>query len=105
MSEYLNQRGGARIGYSYWGAMNATWPFATLKATDETITLSVSSKEYVFDRQNIQELKKYGGIFSTGLQILHTKEEYPPLVIFWTFNFKKLKSKFEELGIRVEDSS
>jgi hypothetical protein len=39
MSEYLYQRGGARIGHSYWGAMNATWPFATLKATEEAITL------------------------------------------------------------------
>ena len=100
MSESLHWRGGALVG-----AFNATWPFATLKATRETITLSVVlSGIYVFDHRNIQGLARHNGILTTGLQILHTEQKYPSFVVFWTLNFRKLKSELEALGFRVEDS-
>ena len=105
MPEEFNQRGGARIGRSYWISSNATWPFASLIATSQVITLKVLIKQYVFKNENIQQLKRCQGILFAGLQIVHTRKDYPPFIVFWTSNFELLKSEFQKLGFSVEDNS
>jgi hypothetical protein len=105
MPEEFNQRGGGRIGHSFWRASNATWPFASLKVTPQTLTLKVLMKQYTFEKENIHQLKRYQGIFSTGLQIVHIRKGYPPFIVFWTFNFEVLKSELQRLGFSVEDNS
>jgi hypothetical protein len=101
----FSQIGGARIGHSFWRASNATLPFAYLKATPQTLTLRVLLKQYTFEKQTIRQLKLCQGIFSTGLQIVHAREDYPTLIVFWTLDFKGLKSGLQKLGVSVEDNS
>jgi len=48
MPEEFDQRGGGRIGHSFWRASNATWPFASLTVTPQTLTLKVLMKQYTF---------------------------------------------------------
>ena len=105
MPEEFDQRGGGRIGYSYWRASNATWPFASLTVTPQTLTLKVLMKQYTFERETIRQLKRYRGILSTGLQIVHIRKDYPPFIVFWAFGFGVLKSELQRLGYSVEDNS
>jgi hypothetical protein len=81
---------------------NASWPFARLTATKEKICLQVFSRKYEIDKSAINKLKKYKGIFSTGLKIEHQNHEIPGRLIFWTFSFKKLKLVLEQMGYKVE---
>jgi hypothetical protein len=105
MQEEFSQIGGGRIGRSSWMASNATWPFAFLTVTRQTLTLKVPLKQYIFERDAIRQLKHYQGILSTGLQIVHARKDYPPFIVFWTFSFKVLKSELQRLGYSVEDKS
>ena len=102
MPQDFSQRGGARVGHSYWIASNATWPFASLQATPQTLTLTVLMKQYAFERKDIRQLKRCQGVLSSGLQIAHLRKDYPPFIVFWTFNFEALKSELQELGFSVE---
>ena len=105
MPEEFSQTGGARIGRSPWLASNATWPFASLTVTSQTLTLKVPMKQYTFEKGTIRQLKRYQSILSTGLQIIHTRKDYPPFIAFWTFNFEVLKTELQRLGYSVDDNS
>ena len=105
MPEEFSQIGGGRIGHSPWLALNATWPFASLTVTPQTLILKVSMKQYTFERNTISQLKHYQSILSTGLQIIHTRKDYPPFIVFWTFNFEVLKTELQRLGYSVDDKS
>ena len=97
MSVKISQIGGARVG-----GFNASWPFASLKVTGDQITLSVFSKKYEIEKGKINSIKRYRGLFSTGLKIEHSKNEMPEHLIFWTFSFNKLKQALEEIGYSVD---
>ncbi len=81
---------------------NASWPFAKIRVTREKVTLRVFSTEYEIEKSAIKTLKKHKGIFSTGMKIEHDKNEIPGRLIFWTFNFSKLKLAMEQLGYDFE---
>jgi hypothetical protein len=102
--ELFSQTGGGRVGYSPWLALNATWPFASLTVTSQTITLKVPMKRYTFEKDTIHQLKRYQSILSTGLQIIHTRKDYPPFIAFWTFNFEVLKTELQKLGYSVDET-
>ena len=99
--EEFSQQGGGRIGRSYWWASNATWPFASLTVTRQTLTLQTPMKQYTFEKDAIAQLKRYQGVLSIGLQISHTKKDYPPFIVFWSFDFGTLKSELHRLGYNV----
>lgn len=82
--------------------LNASWPFAKLTVTREKITLRVFSNEYEIEKRAVITLKKHKGIFSRGLNIVHDKNEIPGRLIFWTFNFSKLKLVMEQMGYDFE---
>ena len=90
------QTGGTRIG-----SFNATWPFAHIEITKEKIIISVFTKSYEFLIKDILQLKKHHGFISTGLKIEHTNKEYDKFIVFWTFNFKKLKNNLEKLNYKI----
>jgi len=98
MFEVFTMIGGLRADL-----FNASWPFAKLTVTREKISLRVFSSEYEVEKSAIDSLKKYKGIFSTGLKIEHHKNEIPGRLIFWTFNFTKLKLVMEQMGYDFED--
>ncbi len=97
MNKKFSQIGGVRIDN-----FNASWPFASFKATEDKIILSVFFKKYEIEKEKINALKRYKGLFSIGLKIGHGNNEMPGHMIFWTFNFKKLKQALEQLGYNVD---
>jgi hypothetical protein len=96
MSAPYSRTGGARIG-----SLNATWPFASLSATAETLRLSVMGRAYSFSREGIR-LSRWRGMLSTGLRIEHGEAAYPDYIVFWTFGFQNLKTQLEGLGYEVQ---
>lgn len=74
--------GGARIGRA-----NATFPFATLKVTRDTLDINASIVgNLVFQPSNVYGIEPYGVIplIGQGIKIIHNVSEYPEKVIFWT---------------------
>ncbi len=99
--------GGARIGFIIGGVrvgiFNAGFPFAWLSADRDTIALRCLFK-FRFSRDKITGLRRYRSFFFfSGLQIEHNVPLYPGLLVFWTFNFDKLKEELEALGYTVRD--
>jgi hypothetical protein len=111
--EDYHQRGGLRWGeedglrlklgprrYS-----NATWPFATLHATADALRIAVGvgplKRRFTFSRGEVDSVALKHGLFSVGLQVHHSKSEYPPVVLFWTFNSDGLLAALRELGYRI----
>ena len=97
----IARTGGARIGW-----VNATWPFAKLTVTDQTLKLNVSFiGKYEFHKGDIIRITKYGliPILASGIKIEHNIVSYPKSIIFWTLSSpKKLIASIEQTGILTE---
>jgi hypothetical protein len=102
MDSTFSEPGGARLGWQ-----NVTAPFATLSGGHDALRLSCFDEDYLFDRANIVRLSKFRGMFSIGLQILHTVPTYPEFVVSWVSvapwgsRFARLKAKLESLSYEV----
>ncbi len=96
MEDGFSVKGGAKIGL-----LNATWPFATLKITNETIILNVKILgKYTFSLTQIQRIEKvvHIPILGWGLRIYHNVPDYPEKIIFWCFaNPQKILDKIQEI--------
>ena len=92
----FTQIGGVRLDMT-----NATWPFAKITVSEKNIKLKILFKEYSLKKEDVIGLRKYNGLFSTGLLIEHNKSAYPHHIVFWTFGFKKLKTNIEKIGFSV----
>ena len=97
----FSQTGGARIGKSIAWSVNATWPLAKLTVRETTLSVSVLGLTWVLPRTSIRGLRKYRGVFSTGLQIEHSIPRRPAFVVFWTFRFAELKQALEQYGYTI----
>jgi hypothetical protein len=97
----FSQTGGARIGTSVFFALNATWPFARLTVKETELALSFLWWTWILPKRSIRSLRKYSGIFSTGLRIEHSAAGCPAFVVFWTFGFNALKQELERCGYAV----
>ena len=104
MPETFTQTGGARLGQGFWFAINWTWPFSVLVVTPQALTLNVFLKQYTFPKDTLRHLMRYPGFWAMGLQLVHTCPDYPPFIVFWTFDFEILKSELERCGYRVEEN-
>ena len=70
--------------------MNATWPFAKLRASKEGVVLKVTFfGEYDFHTSQIIAVKKYTMIpfIGWGIRIHHTVGKFPQKMIFWYLGF------------------
>jgi hypothetical protein len=109
MGANYQEVGGMRWGNSYSDAMNATWPFATLRATSESLSVTISAlgllkRQFDFTKAEIKGVRKFQGFvpfLSTGIVIEHAKPEYPPFLIFWTINFRRLATELQHRGFCV----
>ena len=75
--------GGARIG-----GVNATWPFATLTATRDSLNLNATLiGSYSFTPDQVISIEKYTMIpvLGWGIQIRHNVATQPRKIIFWWF--------------------
>ena len=78
-----NWRGGARMGIA-----NATWPFATLRASSEALVLEVMFfGSFRFSPAQVVDVEPYYSllIVGRGVRIRHSVSEYPETLIFWCF--------------------
>ena len=98
------QRGGGRFGM-----LNVTWPFVSIRASEDGLKITCFASTYEFPKREIRRLKKHSGIFSVGLQIEHDNPNYPSFFVFWaslfygTSGFPDLKKQLENLGYEVVD--
>ena len=109
MIEEYTVTGGLRWGESYWSAGNVTWPFVTLRVNSERLWIRVRvwklwQKVFEFTRSEIKGIRKHRGFISVGVVIEHNKGEYPPFILFWTFDYPKLKVELNRLGYQVLES-
>ncbi len=103
MDERYSEIGGACWGPTIAG-WNVSWPGARLTGTRAAIELTILwHKHLVFERDTIREIRRYRGLFSTGAQMIHSKEDAPLVVIFWTFEYDHLSSELKKLGYYVRD--
>lgn len=110
MDDTYEETGGLRWGETFMRGMNASWPFAKLRATRDELRIDFSGLwrwppcTFFFARTEIQALRKIPGVLSDGIRVEHDLADFPPFVLFWTFRFKKLKARLEQLGYVVLDS-
>jgi hypothetical protein len=98
--------GGLRYGSSFWISTNFTWPFATLTASPNEVSIRVSlgrlwARTFALESSQIKSISKTLGLMSTGIVIEHSNVEYPPLILFWTFRYETLKEQLEAVGHSV----
>jgi hypothetical protein len=99
------ERGGLRWGRSFWLAANATWPFATLGITRESVEVQVGvwplRRRFLFAPEEVRAFRRCRGLFSVGVQVEHARPDYPPLILFWTFRSWQLLRAVRALGYPV----
>ena len=108
MREEYKETGGLRWGLGFWTGVNVSWPFAHLVASSERVQIRMSllgiwSRVFNFSRHEIKSIKRKHGLWSVGIVIEHTKMDYPPFILFWTFNYRSLKEAMAKLGYDIID--
>ena len=103
------ETGGLHFGSSYRFASNYTWPFAILTATPEELSLRTSvgcfmKRTFIIERPQIRQIRKRRGMWSLGIEILHSVNEYPKFLLFWTFQYRILKQQLESLGYEIAEA-
>ncbi len=106
VGEAYEETGGLRWGRSFMWAMNASWPFAKLRASHDRICIEMSflglmRKQFDFTRSDIRKLRRRSGVMSVGLLVEHSRAEYPQFILFWSLRFPTLKARLERLGYEV----
>ena len=100
-------RGGARWGQSFRKAANASWPLATLRITPYDLEIEIKLwpivRRFQFTRNEVVTLKKRRGLVSVGVQIEHARSDYPPFILFWSFQRKRLLATAEAAGYLISD--
>jgi hypothetical protein len=108
VNDTYTETGGLRWGESFWGATNATWPFATLHASKDGLRIDLSvlrlwRRRFELTLSDIQALRKKRWLFSAGLLVEHSRSDYPQFILFWTFRYSTLKTRLNQLGYTVFD--
>jgi hypothetical protein len=101
MENVYTEAGGAVIGLWY-----LSFPFASLTVTSDQISLAVHTilfgkKEYLMAKDQIREITKFRGFFSSGVHFSVNDATTPEPLVFWTFGFANLKQKLESHGYTV----
>jgi hypothetical protein len=99
----FKKTGGIRIGDSFWLAWNYTIPFAELSLSVEGLSIRYMSNEVNINKKDVLQIKKKHGIFTPGIQIIHSAKDMRPFILFWTYDVKNVLTAFRELGYPVAD--
>jgi hypothetical protein len=110
MEQEFVQHGGIRYGESFYRGANFTWPFACLRVTGDSLVLKLSflhlsSRTFAFPKSEIRALRWKRGLFSIGLHIEHAVSSYPPFILFWTLDRKKLAESLKNFGYELSEKS
>ena len=104
MTEY----GGLRWGASFWNAANATWPFATWRLAGDCLDVQVHAwplitDHFVFAKKDVISLRITRGVISSGVRIEHSRPEYPPFILFWSFSAERVLSDAGAVGFPISN--
>jgi hypothetical protein len=107
-SEYV-ETGGLRWGQDFGRAANASWPFATVRISQERVRLRMKfwrvwDLTFDLEKAELLAVRRRRGLFSVGVQFEHRKGGYPPFLLFWTFRQKALFRELRRLGYNIVDS-
>lgn len=83
VSSEISATGGIRVGW-----FGGSWPFATLRASANRLSLSCSFfGSWEFSPEEVVRLEAQRSLFglSGGVRIVHAKPLYPNEIIFWCF--------------------
>ena len=86
---------------------NATWPFATISINAERVRVVLSvfrlyRRTFFFTHQTLQMARRRRGFFS-GMQLVHSIGDYPPLIVFRTPEYRSLAAAVRTYGYQLED--
>lgn len=109
MKALSEHAGGIRWGDSFWLASCATWPFAHLYICDDRLILTMPEGAYEFPRASVVCISRRSGwlsralrLGSGSLQIEHAVPDYPPFVLFSTFDISSLCDRLAAAGFPVK---
>ena len=96
------ERGGYRIGLSYWLAFQASYPFGELEITQSELILRTLFRCHRFPKEHIRNLSQFRGVFSRGLRIEHSQPSCPRFVVFWSRRVPQFLAILARAGFAVE---
>lgn len=83
--------------------MHGTWPFGRLRVYDDRLVLEAFFRTYEFPREAIASLSVAVGPLAVGINIEHSVEACPEIVVFWSFDLAELREQLEAADYRVLD--
>ena len=96
------ERGGYRVGLSYWLAFQASYPFGELEITPGELILRTLFRYHRFPKEQIRKLSQFSGLLSRGLRIEHSQPSCPRFVVFWSRRLAPLLAALAAGGFPVE---
>ncbi len=112
MHEYV-QRGGMGWGPAIQKGMTShwtvSWPFATIRVTQESIRLTarmwrIVEDEFEFDKNELRGIQEKRGFPGRVIEFRHEKNGYPPKIQFYSFRARDLVRELHRLGYVVQES-
>jgi hypothetical protein len=88
VAKYHEQCGG-RFGFFNW-----TIPFVRISVYDDFAAILCWNFKIILKKGDVQRLVEKG-LFSSGVQIIHNRNDIPQKLIIWTRNLSKLKQALE----------
>ena len=102
MEPRTHHYGGALVGWC-----NASFPLATLTATENELTMNVLFQPtYSFAPKQVIELKFFVvlPLLAWGVKIMHNVEGYPERLVFWHFWPPRVIRRIHEVGFKPPGS-
>ena len=93
------QRGGMRVGWNRWIAINLSWPLATIRVCRDTLELTSFVGDWEFAREDIRAIIiERGFCFGSGIRIDRGNRASPRFVAFWSPNVNALRTELLSRG-------
>jgi hypothetical protein len=110
LSDEVSWSGGASVGRSGLFAIRSWFPgTGSLTITGSGMTFRMWSKRYQIDRADVSGIRQYKPVFwfmgDRGVQILHTRRDYPRFMLFLTPAPELVLAEFRRLGFPVLDEA
>lgn len=90
LREPVSFTGGLRAGISLYFEKTASWPLIELSFSTAALTIRASPlalmSSFTFTREEVPSIQEHRPWFVRGFQIVHTRRDYPPVVLFLALN-------------------
>jgi hypothetical protein len=83
-------------------AMNLSAPLAALEVDSNEISIRLLFRRIVLNKNAISAVREARGLFSRGIQIIHSNPRVSPYVLFWTRRAEELLNVMREHGYPVD---